>query len=164
MKLLFLIFSFSSITYAHPVHLSVTNLEYFENNNYFHLSIRLFVDDFETILNYNNNIEINLGKPNEHNEADFFITKYINNNFLIEVNNQTIPANKYILTNYEIKDISIWLTFKIRHRKNFDSITITNKLMFDLFLDQKNMLIFTQNNKQYAIDFEPDKSQQTINL
>lgn len=164
MNLLFRLISFLTISYAHPVHLSVTNLEYFEKQNYFQMSIRLFVDDFETIVNYKNNIELNLGKDNELKDAQFYISQYITQNIIIEANNKKIPENKFILTNYEIKDISVWLTFKIKFREKFSTLKLTNKLMFDLYPDQKNMLIYTQNKKQYAIDFEPDKISETIKL
>lgn len=164
MKLLLFIITFSTVCSAHPIHLSVTNLEYFEKGKYFQMSIRLFVDDFETILNYKNNIEINLGKQNELKEAKYYINQYITHNFFIEINDKNIPLNNFILTDYEIKDVSIWITYKIKYRPNFNNLKITNTLMFDLFSDQKNMLIYTQNNNQYAIDFDNNKPEHKINL
>ncbi len=163
MKLIFFI-SLLTLNLLHPVHLSITNLEYFDKGNYFNMSIKLFTDDFENILNSTYNINVNLGKDNQIKNADFYITDYIAKNLIINVNNEKIHVNKYILTDIEFVDISVWLRFKIKHKIKPQKIEITDKIMFDLFRDQKNLLIFTYNKKQFALEFNHKSKNKKIEL
>ena len=141
----------------HPVHLSVTNIEYFNKGKYFEISVRLFLDDLEKNLDTKNNIVLNIGKDNENKNADIYITNYVANNLTFTLNNKKITLDKYNLTKRKIEDLTIWLTFKIRYKPAFSQIKITNTLMFDLYPDQKNMLIFTIDNNQMAFDFNKNK-------
>ena len=56
------IFLIIALLYYHPVHLTVTNIEYFQNEKNIIISIRLFTNDFEKILDIKNNITLNIGK------------------------------------------------------------------------------------------------------
>lgn len=149
---------------AHPVHLSVTNIEYDSKNKEFDISIRLFVDDFETILNKNYNAVLNIGKKNENPKTKTYINDYIKKNLQININDENITKDKLNLKKREIKDLTIWLTYKIPYKKDFNNCTITNTLMYDLYPDQKNMLIFTINNKQLAFEFYKKNPIQNIKL
>ncbi len=153
MKTIFLIFSVISNLYAHPVHLSITNIDYSQKNNSYSVSIRLFADDFEQIINSNYNIESNLGKKDELKNIDYYITDYVSKNLVLKFNDKVIDSKNYNFESKEIKDISIWLTYNIKYKPKLTSCEITNKLMFDLYFDQKNMLIFTYNDNQKALEF-----------
>ena len=148
--------------YAHPVHLSVTNIEYNKSEKRIDISIRLFKDDFETILANNNDQEINLNKKNENKNTNLFITKYITDNLKFKINGNHIKERKFIFKERRMEDITMWLTFEIKFKNVINTIEITNTLMTDLYRDQKNMLIFTYNNKQSAIEFTRKKTTNTL--
>ncbi|MBN2892580.1 MAG: hypothetical protein JXL97_12000 [Bacteroidales bacterium] len=147
---------------AHPVHLTITNIEYEENLKKFDISIRLFVDDFSTILQYKNNEEINLGKNNENPKIEEYITTYITNNLELTVNDKTIKAKSFKLTGRKIEDITLWLDFEVKYKNSINKIKIKNTLMTDLYRDQKNMLILTYKNDQSALEFSFKDTVKTI--
>ena len=159
-----LIINIFSIIYllAHPIHLTVTNVEYNDSDKYIEISIRLFVDDFETILSHKNNQKINLGKNNENIKTDDFITKYITDNLIFDINYNQINSKKFVLKERKIEDITIWLIFRVKFKGKINKVEITNTLMTDLYRDQKNMLIFTYNNKQSALEFSRKETIRTL--
>lgn len=147
---------------AHPVHLTVTNIEYNNSSKSFDISIRLFVKDFTTILSQNNNQEIILSGKDINSKNKTFITKYITDNLKLNINNKQISKNKYVLKEEKIEDITIWLTYNIKFKDKISKIEITNTLMTDLYRDQKNMLIFTYNKKQSALEFSRKETTNTL--
>ncbi len=164
MNILLVFLSLFTCNAMHPVHLSVTNVEYFNKGKYFEISVRLFLNDLEKNLDANNNIILNIGKNNEDKNANIYITNYVANNLIFTLNGEKIPLNKYNLTKKKIEDLTIWLTFKIRYKPIFNNVKITNTLMFDLYPDQKNMLIFTINNNQMAFDFNKNKTKTEFSI
>jgi len=161
---LFNIVFFANSLFAHPVHLTVTNIEYNTNDKKFDITIRLFVDDFEKILDTKYNTKLNLFKQNEAKNADFYIQNYITQNLKLKINGNFINEKKFILEKRSQEDITIWLTFSVKYKQRIHSIEITNKLMTDLYRDQKNMLIFTYQSKQSALEFNYKNTKKTINI
>ncbi len=159
-----LIFSAKNTLNAHPVHLTVTNIEYNENAKKFDISIRLFVDDFEKILDIKYNTKLNLFKSDEAKNANEFINKYITENLKLKVNGNFINEKKFVLESRKLEDITIWLTFSVKYKSEIHDIEITDKLMTDLYKDQKNMLIFTFKNKQTALEFNLKNTIKSIDI
>ena len=67
----------------HPVHLSVTNIEYNFSDNNFEISFRFFADDFQNIISQKYSIEINLENININKKSQAHITNYINEHFFL---------------------------------------------------------------------------------
>ncbi len=147
---------------CHPVHLSVVNIEYKKKN--FNVSIRLFVDDFQKIIYQNYKVNLNLGTPQERKDANTYINKYIYSHLNILPDNKKIELKHYKLISREIKDLTIWLNYKIKYPKKFTTVKIVNSLMTDLYRDQKNLLIFTYNSIQKPFEFYYDKTTVTFNV
>ena len=57
----------------HPVHVSVTSMEYNEGENIFLVSFKVFTDDFETIVEEKYGVNLNLGKEDELENADEYL-------------------------------------------------------------------------------------------
>ena len=149
------------ISYIHPVHISVTNIEFYENKKYFEISIRLFIDDFEAALSYHSNQTIPIQNSKKYPVK--IINDYISENLKIKINDTWINKDKYKLQKIEKKDITIWLYYRIPFKEEIKEISIQNTLIFNLYHDQKNMLIFSKNN-QSTYDFTTTTPTQKIIL
>lgn len=159
---LVILFSFLGL---HPVHLSVTNIEYVENQKKFEISIRVFINDFEKIVDYQNNIKLNLGTSKELPKANYYIDKYIFKHLKIKINGSYIPESKFLLKKKEKKDVTLWLYYEVKNnKKNISEIEVFNNLMTDLYRDQKNMVILTIFGKQYAFTYNFKKNTNKITL
>lgn len=144
---------------AHPVHISVTNIEYIQKSRNFKASIRLFIDDFEQAIYNKYKVNLLLGKENQLNKADFYINKYCKNNLQIIFNGNNNVSNKMTITSTKLnlKENTITIYYKIKEKEP-QKVSIKNTLLNDLYKDQKNLLIFTCKNTQEAIKFDFSKT------
>jgi hypothetical protein len=155
---LFLISSVRQNIESHPIHLSVTTIEYDEANHEFEIFIKIFTDDFETIINKTYDVNLNLGKENELNESEKYILKYLQAKLEISVNRKDIfNYPELIRKEHNLNENLTLLTYKVKYHGG-KKVIITNTLLTDLYSDQKNLLIFTYKNTQEAFKFEKNKS------
>ena len=122
---------------SHPIHVTVTNIEYNSNTNAFDYSIKLFYDDFETILNTQYNRQLNLGTESQLTETEFV---------------------KSVIK----KDNVLWIYYTYKNSGIPKEVKITNTLMKDLYYDQKNLMIFTCNETQKGIKFNISKTTESF--
>jgi len=142
---------------GHPLHVSMVNIEFNREDSTFTLAAKIFTDDFEAILLQKYGIVMNLGKENEYKEAGKYFSKYIDEKFCIIFD--SIKANMEFVKkeqNFE----AVWLYFNFKSPESITKIEISNQIMFDMFNDQKNLVIFNFNNQQKAFMFNHKKSKE----
>lgn len=136
----------------HPLHVTLTSIDIDENSNMVNITIKVFSDDFETVLRNHSGKEINLNAENENNEVNTIISSYINESFSIFFDNKKADLN-YISkkNNHEATWISFYASLK-----DYDQFIIKNKILLDLYEDQKNLIILRNGSKEkgYNLDFK----------
>lgn len=145
----------------HPVHVSITNMDYNINENEIDYSIKVFKDDFQLLFFhlYEKNIDFN--DSVEVNKNFELISAYLKKSLQLEVNGEICDQK---VNRFEIKSDAIWFYCKSPIKKKIISIKILNTVLLDLYADQKNLLIFTAGdfekgyqfnlkNKNYLIEF-----------
>ncbi len=157
MRFILLIFSYFVIqfqSYKHPVHVSVTNVDYISAEQEIQFSTRFFTDDFETNLNKIYDKDLKIGTPNENLVANLYISDYLSKHLTF------FAGTKLLKPKFEIEKINInsdenTTTVFVRFgAKLNEKVSIQNTLMTDLYSDQKNLLIFTVGNKQMPYKFD----------
>ncbi len=148
--LLFLTFIF------HPVHVSVTNIEYMESEKRFEVSFKLFYDDFETIILNKYNVQLFLGTEKRLENEDVYFLKYIKERFKLVADGEELEPS---FKSRRMNDDSIWLYFYFERITPAIKIEVKNSLMMDLFMDQKNLVIFKSKGleKGYILKSKNDK-------
>ncbi len=150
--ILFICFTIS--TSFHPIHVTVTNINFNSNNKAFDVSIKLFLDDFQNVILKNNSVELNLGKTNELSNADNYILNYIRNNVKFTINNNKLSQKKLKFVRKEIIDGAIWLYFTYQLSGKIETIQVDNNLLNDYYPDMTNLVIMKYNNIEngYTLD------------
>ena len=148
----------------HPIHVSVTNIEYFSGKNKFEISFRLFADDFQKVILQEYDFKINLNNLKTNTKSYKYVNKYITEHFILKINDKEIEKRKFIFKKSKLEDTTIWLYYEIKFYGNAKKININNTLMLDLFRDQNNLLIFTHGKKQKALKFTNKKTKQEFNI
>ncbi len=157
-SIIIFLFLNSGYIYSHPVHISIVNIDYNESEQIFQISIKLFTDDFEQIINRNNNIILNIGKANEHKKCNEYINQYIKNHLIFKINNKNLLKNSTLIKKEDNNEEDVtWLYYKIKYSTG-KKVSISNTLLNDLYNDQKNLFIFTFKNTQEAYKFEKNKT------
>lgn len=138
----------------HPIHLSYTNVEYFKSENKFKILFKIFTDDFDKIILKKYGFKLEFEKKKEPKHYKKIISKYINENFKIFINNEKISILKYDFHKFKDGEPTLYLNFTYNYKGSIKSATIINTLMTDLYLDQKNLLIFNYKKIQKALKFD----------
>lgn len=142
---------FSSFT--HPLHVSLTSIEYSVNAKTLAIAVKVNTEDFELTMAHNYEIILNLNKKNELKDCD----KHINNYFVKALQIIVDDKDKLQLTlnRRETEEESTWLYFDIPYSEQPRQITIKNALLLDTFMEQTNMVILSLNGKEkgFKLDF-----------
>ena len=168
--MLLILFCFSNIIFLeylpiiHDFHISRTEINYDQKTHEIQIAAHLFIDDFESALVKLGSPKLHLCTPEEDQSTDDAIEKYLNNKMKV------IIAGKPIIATFLGKETSsdkmaVWCYLEISNVKNISDLTIENKLLNEIYNDQKNITDFTVNKKRKAfIIFDSDKTQEKISL
>lgn len=147
----------------HPLHLTVTNIEFDKENNVFKISLKIFMDDFEKIIEKKYGVALNLGKENELPDAENYFNKYIFENFNIIINKKN-KKNKLNFKGKKTDTQAVWLYYEYTAIKKIRSFEVYNSILCDLYKDQINLVIFCYKDIQKGIRLKYDKRSAKIEL
>ena len=150
-----------SLSCLHPVHVSIINMEYFNEEQKIEYSIKVFKDDFQLLFFHLNEKNIDFNKSEEIDKNLQLIKSYFNKNLQISVNKKLIQQN---YQKYTITDDAVWFFFDSSIKYEIISVKLINTVLLDLYFDQKNLLIFKAKdfengyrfdikNKEHLIEF-----------
>lgn len=125
----------------HPVHVTVTNIDFNKEAKAFDVSMKIFSDDMESIISEKNNLALNLGKPDEITDSDKYINEYVVNNFSISINNDKFADKKLIFLRKEIREGALWLYYRYPLSKRINVLKVMNTMLNDLYPDMTNLVI-----------------------
>lgn len=145
-----------SFKVVHKYYVSVTEIEYAEDKQSLQIISRVFIDDFEKLLRERYNEKITLAVENEMEIVDFYIQKYLNEKFKIEINNQLVDLN---FLGKEYEDDIMLCYLEIENIEHISRIQVVNQVLFDVFPDQQNIVRIKINstNKSILLNKENDK-------
>ncbi len=136
------------------MHVTLTNIEFNEEEQNYDLVFKVFSDDFETIINKNYNAELNILDSVSIHRNNKIISNYFRNNFNISINKKSLINTDFVFYKHESNFEATWFYFKLKASNNkLKNITIINKLMNDLYEDQKNLTFFTNKKIEKAFSF-----------
>jgi len=139
----------------HPIHVSVTSLEYLEDEELFSASFKIFTDDFEAILFRNYGVKLKIDEdPKPESQIPYF-NRYISESFYFIVN-----EDKKMIPLFERKKVNeeaVWLYYSFKCSQSIKSVRIHNALMMDMFDDQTNLLIFKYFDLEKGYRFKKSK-------
>jgi hypothetical protein len=146
---------------AHPIHISVVNIDYVSDSNLVRYSVRLFYDDFQNILNRKYNTMLNFGKENRMTSKEQeSVQKYLNTNLIIKDSKDNILRPVFL--GWKVEDFSVWFFFRAKTGVAINEFFIENKLMLDVFMDQKNLLIIRKADDEKGFEFNQRVTNQNI--
>jgi hypothetical protein len=148
---------------AHPIHVSIVNVDIHNDSSALTYSVRLFYADFQSLLNARYNTFIDFEHQQRMSTKDQqSMLIYMNEslNFRYSKEEKLIPEFK----GWQKEDDTVWLFFSIAFQPNTDVLYIENRLMLDLFNDQKNLMILNINGADTALEFNQRIMQKEIRI
>ena len=128
--------------------MSICDMEYNAKTKSLEIVVKLFVDDFEKVLERETGDPIFIGEENENWKTDEFITTYFETHFQISQNEKRLP-NKYV--GKEIDKDYAWVYIEIPHFKLNKPSILKNTLLIDYFDSQTNKVNY--KNGQFTNSF-----------
>ena len=146
---------------AHKYYLSLTQIEYSKEGQSLQVIINVFMDDFETTLNKDYAIDLQLTTKNELKDTEVYFEKYLHEKLHFVVNKNKADF-KYLGKEYEGDLIYFYL--EISDIKDPTSLELTNKLLLSHYPDQQNVVkmkvgkkrrskILNKNNDKALLNF-----------
>ena len=142
------IFTLVITSVAHKYYVSVTQIEYVEATKSLQVITRIDAEDMELTLQERYDKSIELTGLNEQPSVDDYIEKYLHKKLNIKVNDKSISL-KFIGKKYDNDQVVCYLETKnIESLKNLE---VTNTVLFDKFIQQKNIIKVTVNSERYNL-------------
>jgi hypothetical protein len=129
----------------HPIHISVTQMEYRTAQKTIEVSHKIFIDDLEAILEkkYRKKFRLTLEAKAEQSN---YIYDYLRQNFKLSLPASSKQKNEKEnllqadFLGYEFDFEAIYVYAEYQSVRNFNQIKIENRILLDLFADQKNIV------------------------
>ena len=145
----------------HPVHVTLTSIDYMPATDVFNVFVRFYFDDF---LRDYKSIDQN------YQDKDFSDTnsssmgvmeKYIGEKIIITVNEKQISGK---LHNMKLTDNEVSMNLEYKAGKKPKIITVKNLIFTGLYNDMSNMIIVKINDFEEGVRLTSDLTEQTFKI
>ncbi|MDR5591852.1 DUF6702 family protein [Christiangramia sediminicola] len=134
--LLTLIFLTSFSTKDHETYLSVTEIEYNQEQKSIQVISRVFIDDFEDVLSKRYQKDISLSYKEDLNTIKLLMEKYLDKKLVLRVDDKEVEL-KLLGSKFDADQIVLFLEAK--NINAFKKVQVENLILTDLFDAQKNI-------------------------
>ena len=133
----FSLFPSTSMESEHKFYVSTTIIEENVLSNTLEITVKIFTDDLEDVLEKSSGEILFLGSEKEHEEADRFIQDYLSQHLRMSFNDR---ASNPVYLGKEIEFDLSYLYFEISPRPEFSVLILENDLLVDLYPEQVNIV------------------------
>lgn len=142
------IFFLCSFSTLHKYYVSITQIEYVKEKQSIQIISRIFIDDFEKLLRKRYDESITLDNGQDEKLIDSYIKKYLLTKIEIAINGKEIIP-KFIGKKYDDGIMHCYL--ELENVESISTFQIQNKVLFDMFDDQKNVIRTNINGKNKTV-------------
>lgn len=127
------------LVFAHPFHISLTEIKWNEETEHLEISQKIFWDDLEIALSQRYDESIDFLNPANKEKLSKQIESYLQEQNMIWIEDHTVPLN---FIGYEIEEDAAWFYLESGKVNAPTSIKVKNSVLVDNFPDQKNVVQF----------------------
>ncbi len=134
---------------AHRYHTSVTRLEYNAEERLAEITVQTFADDIEAALSKRSgagNVRLDGNK-----KTNALVLEYLRTVFEIKSGDAELDLQ---WIGMELKGYSVWIYLQAKAPEGLAKTSLRNKLLFDLFADQVNIVNVLNNGKRASLVFK----------
>ena len=128
----------------HKFYVSTTSIVYKEQKQTFEITSQMFIDDMETLLRLDNKY-IKMLPDSNFKLIDELIESSLRTYFQIEINKKNID---FEFVGREYKNDIIQCYIEVMIPDNSKKITLRNRMFFNLFKEQQNIIHFKNQDKR----------------
>ena len=155
MKMLLLFASLLSFWVAHPLHLTVTDIELNPKTGGLEISQRIFMDDLEDAMNE----RYGKGRIDLYNPKDPALMQELVGDYLLQHMKLTLNGRReqpqYL--GYEVEEEAIWAYFEVPKLRKLRTFEFEHSLFLNRFSDQTNLINVSANDDLQSLKLTPDE-------
>ncbi len=129
----------------HEHYISLTKINYAEEEKSVQVTMRYFIDDVEKALESRYELPMELATKDENKKSDLYLETYINQKFKISINDL---EQTYVYLGKEYEDDLVYFYLEIENVDGIKTIEVQNSMLVEEFEDQQNFIKITIGNVQ----------------
>jgi SpoU rRNA methylase family enzyme len=138
---------------AHPVHISLTEVQHNPAAGTLELSHRIFIDDLEAAIEQQYNVKTYLASNKEVPDAGKYIRAYVEQRFLLYVDGK--PARFQVIGSEYETDV-VWVYAEVGQVGQAKQFRVVSKLLLELFDDQTNIVSIRAHQQKKSLRLGKD--------
>lgn len=143
--------------FSHKYYVSSTLIDYSDKSGTYQVSLKIFHDDLEKDLGF----EMNELDYDDYEKTNSFIKEYLFNNFKIYSNESELKVD---FLGFERKNDLVIYYIEIFNAENVKSLIVENKILFQSFRNQKNIILYRYNNYKKSFIHTSQNFQSSISV
>ena len=143
--------------FSHKYYVSSTLIDYSDKSGTYQVSLKIFHDDLEKDLGF----EMNELDYDDYEKTNSFIKEYLFNNFKIYSNESELKVD---FLGFERKNDLVIYYIEIFNAEKVKSLIIENKILFQSFRNQKNIILYRFNNYKKSFIHTSQNFQSSISV
>ena len=145
----------------HPVHVTLTSIDYMPASDLFNVFVRFYFDDFlRDYKSIDENFQ-NKDFSDTNSSSMGVMEKYIGEKIIITVNEKQISGK---LHNMKLTDNEVSMNLEYKAGKKPKIITVKNLIFTSLYNDMSNMIIVKINDFEEGVRLTSDLTEQTFKI
>lgn len=145
----------------HPVHVTLTSIDYIPELDSFNVFVRINFDDFLLDYKLNGGDNHNNDFSGDNSSSRDVMEKYLSEKVIIKVNEKLLSGK---LKDMKLADNEISMNLEYFGGKKPKTITVKNLIMTDLYRDQSNMVIVRVNDFEEGAKLTSDLTERTFKI
>lgn len=149
LRLLLVVMSLAPAAFAHRYHTSVTRMEHKPDERLVEITVQTFADDIEAALG--KRAGVNSVQLDSSSKTNALLLQYLRSTLVLRNGDREIELE---WIGMELKGHSVWFYLQAKAPDGLTNTTLSNRLLFDLFSDQINIVNVFQNGKKSSLTFK----------
>lgn len=151
----------SSYTILHKFYVSVTQVEYNNEQHSAQIISRIFIDDIEDVLQKRYDESINFDTDLKDPKLQKYLSLYLSSKLSFEINSQKVFFN---FVGKEVEEDLLICYLEIENISSIKSIKVTNHLLMDLYEEQQNIIHVKSGKQRKSLILEKDKAMSSLHF
>ena len=153
---------YSFLFLLHPLHVSVSEINYSDKDKSLQITTRIFIDDLElSIRNQRKEPEMDLLAPRNGFTTDQLLSEYLKDHFKVKLDGK--PQKMKVL-GHEVEDVAIVCYIEIEKVKKTKIIDIFNDMITETFDNQSNIVHVTFQGPVKSVRLTVDKPSEEFKI
>lgn len=147
---------YSIVLWLHPVHISVTEINYNEKSKSLQIVSRIFIDEMELgVRSQLKQPDLDLLEPKNGSTTQTMIQNYLAQHLKIKMDGK--PAKQNFL-GFEREDVSLVCYIEIENVRKLKTLEVMNDVVTEIHDDQSNLVHVTYKGPVKSVRLNRDKT------